>query len=300
MSSPTDRARGSGGQPKFVVVTGLSGAGKSHAVKVFEDLGYYTLDNLPPALMSTALDVSRRGGHDRVAFVIDARSGELFKDANASLDALAAQGDRPHLLFFDASDDVLLRRYSETRHRHPLESAGGVQPSIDEERQLLVDLRARADKVIDTTHLTVKDLRDTLHSLYGAGPAGMLVHVTSFGYKYGLPPAADLVLDVRFMDNPFYIPELRPKTGRDDAVRRYVLEHPATKEFLGHLYPFLRFALPRYEEEKKARLGLAFGCTGGRHRSVVIADEVVSRVKEFWPGEITVEHRDADRPEVSS
>ena len=288
------------GAPDFVVVTGLSGSGKSQAVKVFEDLDYYTLDNLPPALMKTTLEVCRRGGHPRVAFVIDARSGALFAEASAALDALAADGQRPHILFFDASDDVLLQRYSETRHRHPLESAGGVQPSIDEERRVLVPLRARADKVIDTTYLTVKDLRDTLHSLYGGAATGMLVHVTSFGYKYGVPAAADLVFDVRFMENPFYIPALRPKTGRDAEVRDFVLGHPATQEFMSHLIPFLRFALPRYEEEKKARLGLAFGCTGGRHRSVVIADEVAKRLKDLWPGEIIVEHRDVGRPEVTT
>lgn len=286
------------GQPDFVVVTGLSGSGKSQAVKVLEDLGYYTLDNLPPALMTSALDVSRKGGKQKVAFVIDARSGTLFADAKKDLEALDKAGTPAHVLFFDASDDVLLRRYSETRHRHPVDAPGGVQPSIDEERRLLVDVRARADKVIDTTHLSVKDLRDTLHSLYGSGKTGMLVHVESFGYKYGLPPAADLVLDVRFMENPFYIPELRDLTGRDKAVRDYVLSHPATKEFLGHVIPFLRFALPRYESEKKARLGLAFGCTGGRHRSVVIADEVARVTREFWPGEIEVDHRDIDRPEV--
>ena len=288
------------GPPDFVVVTGLSGSGKSQAVKVFEDLDYYTLDNLPPALMKTTLDVCRKGGHPRVAFVIDARSGALFAEASAALDELAAAGDRPHILFFDATDDVLLRRYSETRHRHPLETAGGVQPSIDEERRVLVALRARADKVIDTTYLTVKDLRDTLHSLYGGATMGMLVHVTSFGYKNGVPLGADLVFDVRFMENPFYIPELRPKTGRDVEVRDFVLRHPATQEFLSHLIPLLRFALPRYEEEKKARLGVAFGCTGGWHRSVVIADEVAKRLKGFWPGEITVEHRDIGRPEVTN
>jgi RNase adapter protein RapZ len=286
------------GQPDFVVVTGLSGSGKSQAVKVLEDLGYYMLDNLPPALMATALDVSRKGGKNKVAFVIDARSGLLFADAKKELDAMERAGTDVHLLFFDASDDVLLRRYSETRHRHPVDAPGGVQPSIDEERRLLVDLRARADKVIDTTHLSVKDLRDTLFSLYGAGKTGMLVHVASFGYKYGLPPAADLVFDVRFMENPFYIPELRDLTGSDQPVRDYVLGHPATKEFLGHVVPFLRFALPRYEAEKKARLSVAFGCTGGRHRSVVIADEVAGAMREFWPGEIEVEHRDVDRPEV--
>jgi UPF0042 nucleotide-binding protein len=285
-------------RPDFVVVTGLSGAGKSQAVKVFEDLGYYILDNLPPALMGSALDVARKGGHARVAMVVDARSGALFADAAAQLDALDRQGSRPHVLFFDASDELLMRRYSETRHRHPLEAAGGVQLSIEEERRRLVDLRERADKVIDTTHLTVKDLRDTLHSLYGEGTAGMLVHLVSFGYKYGLPPSADLVFDVRFMENPFYIEALRPLSGSDEPVREFVLGHPATHAFLDRLMPLLEFALPRYEEEKKARLGIAFGCTGGRHRSVAIADEVARRLRSSWTGEVIVEHRDRDKPDV--
>lgn len=282
----------------FIVMTGLSGAGKSVAIKVLEDLGYYALDNLPPALIPETLEVCRRAGYAKVAFVIDVRSGPLFQEAVAVLDRLGAEGQPPHLLFFDASDDVLLRRYSETRHRHPLEAQGGVAPSIAEERRLLVDLRARADKVIDTTHLSVKELRDTLHSLYGEGATGMLVHVTSFGYKYGLPPAADVVFDCRFMENPFYIPELRALSGSDREVRDFVLENPATKQFLERVVEFLRFAMPRYEEEKKARLGIAFGCTGGRHRSVTIADEIARRVKEIWPGEIEVEHRDRDRADV--
>jgi RNase adapter protein RapZ len=285
-------------RPDFVVVTGLSGAGKSQAAKVFEDLGYYILDNLPPALMGSTLDVARKGGHPRVAMVVDARSGALFTDAAAQLERLDRDGTRPHVLFFDASDEVLLRRYSETRHRHPLETTGGVQPSIEEERRLLVDLRARADKVIDTTHLTVKDLRDTLHSLYGEGTSGMLVQIVSFGYKYGLPPSADLVLDVRFMENPFYIDALRPLSGSDEPVRQFVLGHPATRAFLDRLMPLLDFALPRYEEEKKARLGIAFGCTGGRHRSVTIADEVARRLRASWSGEVVVDHRDRDKPDV--
>ena len=286
------------GRPDFVVVTGLSGAGKSQAVKVFEDLGYYILDNLPPAIMGTTLDVARNGGHPRVAMVIDARSGALFADAAAQLDLLDQAGTRPHVLFFDASDEVLLRRYSETRHRHPLETTGGVQPSIEEERRLLVDLRARADKVIDTTHLSVKDLRDTLHSIYGEGLSGMLVQLVSFGYKYGLPPSADLVFDVRFMENPFYIDALRPLSGSDAPVREFVLGHAATTAFLERLMPLLEFALPRYEAEKKARLGIAFGCTGGRHRSVAIADEVARRLRSSLQGEVIVEHRDRDRPDV--
>jgi len=279
----------------FIVMTGLSGAGKSVAIKVLEDLGYYSLDNLPPALIPDALRVCREGGYEKIAFVIDVRSGPLFQDAMHVLEQLEKEGRRPHLLFFDASDQVLVQRYSETRHRHPLEAPGGVQPSIDEERRLLVDLRARADKVIDTTHLSVKDLRDTLHSLYGEGPTGMLVQVTSFGYKYGLPPGADLVFDVRFMENPFYLKDLRPLSGSDEKVKRFVLDHLATQEFLGYVVPFLRAVMPRYEEEKKAHLGIAFGCTGGRHRSVSVADEVARQVKGFWPGEITVEHRDRDR-----
>jgi RNase adapter protein RapZ len=276
----------------------MSGSGKSQAVKVFEDLGYFILDNLPPALMPSALAECRRGGRQKVAFVIDARSGSLFREATVALDMLDSAGDRPHLLYFDASDEVLLRRYSETRHRHPLETTGGVQPSINEERRVLVDLRARADKVIDTTYLSVKDLRDTLHSLYGSGTPAMLVQVTSFGYKFGLPPAADLVFDVRFMENPFYIPELRDKDGRDPAVREFVLGHPATREFLDSVMPFLRFALPRYDNEKKARLEIALGCTGGRHRSVVLGDEIAKRLRELWPGDVTVQHRDVDRVEV--
>jgi len=279
----------------FIVMTGLSGAGKSVAIKVLEDLDYYTLDNLPPALIPDALRVCREGGYEKVAFVIDVRSGPLFQDAMRILEQLETEGRRPHLLFFDASDEVLIRRYSETRHRHPLDTPGGVEPSIAEERRLLVALRARADKVIDTTHLSVKDLRDTLHSLYGEGPSGMLVQVTSFGYKYGLPPGADLVFDVRYMENPFYNKELRPLSGSDEPVRRFVLGNPATERFLGHVVPLLRDVMPRYEEEKKAHLGIAFGCTGGRHRSVTIADEIARRIKEFWPGEITVEHRDRDR-----
>lgn len=294
MSTPAAPALGP--RPDFVVITGLSGSGKSQAVKVFEDLGYYTLDSLPPALMGSALEACRKGGHPQVAFVIDARSGAMFAEAGAALDALAAAGERPHLIFFDASDETLLRRYSESRHRHPLATSGPVEPSIAAERELLVELRHRADRVIDTTHLELKDLRDTLHSLYGGGGASaMFVHVSSFGYKYGAPPGADLVFDVRFMENPFYIPALRRLSGSDAAVREYVLGHAATREFLDHLMPLLRFALPRYDAERKPRLGIAFGCTGGRHRSVAIADEVAARIAAFWPGELEVVHRDRDR-----
>jgi len=281
-------------------VTGLSGAGKSQAAKVIEDLGYYTLDNLPPALMDTALAVSRKGGHTKVAFVVDARSGALFEEAAVTIDALRRSDHPPHLLFFDASDEALLRRFSETRHKHPVPASGGVEPSIAEERRRLTELRARADKVIDTTHLSVKELRDTLHALYGTGRIGMLVRVVSFGYKYGLPLGADLVFDCRFMENPFYIDELRPLTGTDAKVRDFVLGHPATAAFLERLEPLLRFAIPRYDAEKKAHLAIAFGCTGGRHRSVAIADEVARRVRDLWPGPAEVAHRDMDRQDTRS
>lgn len=279
-------------------MTGLSGAGKSQAAKVIEDLGYYTLDNLPPSLMDTALEVSRKGGHNKVAFVVDARSGALFEEAAAKIDALRRSESRPHLLFFDASDEALLRRFSETRHKHPVGASGGVEPSIAEERRRLTELRARADKVIDTTHLSVKELRDTLHALYGSGRTGMLIRVTSFGYKYGLPLGSDLVFDCRFMENPFYIDELRPLVGTDEKVRAFVLGHPATVAFLERLEPLLAFAIPRYDAEKKAHLAIAFGCTGGRHRSVAIAEEVARRVRDLWPGPAEVEHRDVDRQDV--
>lgn len=288
------------GPPDLIIVTGLSGSGKSQAAKVIEDLGYYTLDNLPPALMDSALEVSRKGGHTKVAFVVDARSGALFEEAAAAIDALRRSDRRPHLIFFDAADETLLRRYSETRHRHPVATPGGVQPSIDEERRRLTDLRARADKVIDTTHLSVKDLRDTLHAVYGTGQTGMLVRVMSFGYKYGLPQGADLAFDCRFMENPFYIDALRPLSGTDAAVREFVLGHPASVMFLERVEPLLRFALPRYAAEKKAHLIIAFGCTGGRHRSVAIAEEVRARLRGFWPGPAEVEHRDIDRVDPRS
>lgn len=281
-------------------MTGLSGAGKSQAAKVIEDLGYYTLDNLPPSLMDTALEVSRKGGHSKVAFVVDARSGALFEEAAAKIDALRRSEPRPHLLFFDASDEALLRRFSETRHKHPVEVSGGVEPSIAEERRRLTELRARADKVIDTTHLSVKELRDTLHALYGSGRTGMLIRVTSFGYKYGLPLGSDLVFDCRFMENPFYIDELRPLSGSDAKVRDFVLGHPATAAFLERLEPLLTFAIPRYDAEKKAHLAIAFGCTGGRHRSVAIAEEVARRVRGLWPGPAEVEHRDVHRQDAPS
>jgi len=290
-------AGASGARPDFIVITGLSGSGKSQAVKVFEDLGYYTLDSLPPALMPTTLEVCRAGGHPLVAFVTDARSGAMFAEAGSALDALAAAGHPAHVIFFDASDEVLLNRYSETRHRHPLSASGGVAPSIVVERELLVDLRRRAHRVVDTTHLSIRELRETLLSLYGSVSSALFVQVTSFGYKYGLPLAADLVFDVRFMENPFYIPALSALSGSDPEVRRFVLEHPATREFLELLEPLLRFALPRYDAERKPRLGIAFGCTGGRHRSVAIADEVATRIRAFWPGELEVGHRDRDRPE---
>lgn len=269
-------------------------------MKVLEDLGYYTLDNLPPQLMADTLDVSRTGGKTKVAFVIDTRSGPLFAKASAALDALTAAGRRPHLLFFDASDEVLLRRYSETRHRHPLEGTGGVEPSIAEERRVLVDLRERADKVIDTTHLSVRDLRDTLHSLYGEGRSGMLVHVVSFGYKYGIPLGSDLVFDVRFMENPYYRPEYRALAGSDPRVRDFVLGNPATEEFVDHAMKLLSFAIPRYAAERKARLTIALGCTGGRHRSVVIADEVARCLGQTWSGDIQVEHRDVSRADEAT
>jgi UPF0042 nucleotide-binding protein len=202
--------------------------------------------------------------------------------------------------FLEASDESLIRRFSETRHRHPLDKGAGIAASIQSEREMLSDVRADAHEVIDTTNLSARQLRERIQSSLRVGrePETICLNVMSSGYKYGAPPESDIVFDVRFMENPFYNPKLRDKDGRDSEVRDFVLSHPATKEFLEHLVPFLRFALPRYEEEKKARISIALGCTGGRHRSVVIADELAKRLRDLWPGEITVEHRDVGRAEV--
>ena len=282
---------------EFVVITGLSGAGRSGAADVLEDLGWFVIDNLPPELIPKVVDLVHRPGSSipRVALVVGA--GSYNADLTGGISSLRASASRVRQLFLDASTDVLVRRYEGTRRRHPLLVPGeGLADAIERERGLLEGVKADADVVVDTSDLNIHQLRDRIGALFGADAPdrGMQTRILSFGYKHGLPVDVDLVLDCRFLPNPHWVEELRPLTGRDDAVRRYVLDQPAAEAFLERLHGLLDLLLPAYVDEGKSYLTLAFGCTGGRHRSVAIADAVADHLREAGI-EPTVEHRDVDR-----
>ena len=292
--------------PSVVLVTGLSGAGGSQAANVFEDMGWFVIDNLPTELLDKVIDLvqakspsasdggAMRSPIEKVALVV--RTQGVAEDLAAALQTMRATIDDVRVLFLDASDDVLVRRYEDTRRRHPRGEGTGVVDSIKSERKSLEPLKAEADVVIDTSDLNVHQLRDRITDLFGhdAPQSGMQTTVMSFGYKHGLPLDVDLVLDCRFLPNPHWVDELRPKTGRDKAVRRYVLENPQTGEFLEKLEGLFDVLLPGYVAEGKSYLTIAVGCTGGRHRSVVIADELAGRLRKrgFEP---RVFHRDVKR-----
>lgn len=278
-----------------VLVTGLSGAGGSQAANVFEDMGWFVIDNLPTELLDKVLDlVHGKSSIEKVALVI--RSQGLGDDLVEAIRALRTTVDDVRVLFIDAADDVLVRRFEDLRRRHPLGEGMGVVESIRLERQALEPLKAEADLVIDTSDLNVHELRDRITEQFGADVphGGMQTTVMSFGYKHGLPLDVDLVLDCRFLPNPHWQDELRPKTGRDKAVRRYVLDNPQTGDFLERLDGLLDVLLPGYIAEGKSYLTIAVGCTGGRHRSVVIADELASRLRKRGI-EPRVLHRDVKR-----
>jgi UPF0042 nucleotide-binding protein len=282
---------------QFVVITGLSGAGRSQAANVLEDLGWFVIDNLPASLVDKVAELAGAPGSsiERVALVVGARAepGETM----AALEGLRSSQGRVRVLFLEASDEVLVRRYTDTRRRHPLaDSTAGIAGTVERERAALEVIKAEADIVVDTTHLNVHQLRDRLLGLFGndAEALGMQTAVMSFGYKHGLPLDVDLVLDCRFLPNPHWVEELRPKTGHDDDVRDYVLRFRESKSFLRRLDDLLELLLPAYVKEGKSYLTIALGCTGGRHRSVVIAEEVAKllRARGFEP---RVSHRDVDR-----
>jgi UPF0042 nucleotide-binding protein len=283
---------------RFVVITGLSGAGRSQAADHLEDLGWFVIDNVPAALipkLGELVAAPSATDRDRVALVV--RAGDYDEEVRPALEALRATGADVRILFLDASTDVLVRRYESTRRRHP-NATGGVRvaDAIAHERRALEPVKEEADVVVDTTDLNVHQLRDRIVELFGAeSPAGGLqTTVLSFGYKHGLPVDVDVVLDCRFLPNPHWIDELRPLTGRDAAVRQYVMEQPETAEFLERLDGLLALVLPAYAREGKSYLTIAVGCTGGRHRSVVIAEEVAELLRghDFEPA---VKHRDVDR-----
>jgi UPF0042 nucleotide-binding protein len=282
--------------PHIVVVTGLSGAGRSTALRVLEDAGFFCVDNLPPRLAPELLGlVGREGKLGRVGLGIDVRTGEFLSGAEETLAELEAAGHRVQVIFLDCADDVLVRRFSETRRPHALARTGDLQGAIVRERERLSGLRARADNVIDTTDFTVHDLRYQLIDDIGRGPdrPSMVLRLVSFGFKYGIPLHADLVFDLRFLPNPHFVEELRPKTGMDREVSAYVMEAPETRELLRHLRPLLDYALPQYGREGKAYLTVALGCTGGRHRSVAMAEELGRELGENH--EVAVSHRDVQR-----
>jgi UPF0042 nucleotide-binding protein len=321
---------------QFVILTGISGSGKSLALRIFEDLGYFCVDNIPPALIPQLAELCEAAASpalgrasaeieerataaagasveteiatlvtrdcepaelERIACVIDVRAGQFLDGLGPALAALAARGVQPRILFLDASDSVLVNRFKETRRRHPLlVRTGGILGSLAAERGLLQELKERADKVIDTSEYTPRALAAALAEYFGApaSPEGPIISVTSFGFKHGLPLDADLVFDVRFLANPHYVRELRWQDGRNEAVINYVRQDPLTEPFLRKLFDLVEFTIPQYITEGKAYLTIAIGCTGGRHRSVMVAEELAAflRTKGYYP---LVQHRDAKK-----
>ncbi|HEY4022209.1 MAG TPA: RNase adapter RapZ [Pseudonocardiaceae bacterium] len=283
---------------EVAVVTGLSGAGRSTAAKCLEDLGWFVVDNLPPELVATMVELGAqaRGAITKVAVVMDVRSRAFTDDLAAIIKDLDTRGYKPRVLFLEATDDVLIRRFEQVRRTHPLQGDGRLADGIKSERHVLMPLREQADLVLDTTSLSVHQLRDKIEDAFGSeASARTKVTVLSFGYKYGLPMDADLVIDVRFLPNPFWIPELREQTGLDVDVRNYVLSQEGAEEFLDRYYDLLKLIGAGYQREGKRYLTLAVGCTGGKHRSVAISEELSRRLAADDRMAVKVVHRDLGR-----
>lgn len=280
-----------------VIITGMSGAGKSVAVQSMEDLGYFCVDNLPHALLPKFLEIMKEtnGKVKKVALVMDLRGGELFDKICDTLDDIASKDwIHSNILFLDAKDSVLVTRYKETRRSHPLSQGDSLITGLQKERELLQDVKMRASIILDTTELKPKQLREKIiESFSNEQQKGFSVSFTSFGFKYGMPLDADLVLDVRFLPNPFYIEHMRPMTGLDEEVSSYVLKFDETKEFLGKLIDLISFMLPQYKREGKNQLMIAIGCTGGQHRSVTLAEYLAEYYKNDYV--TNVSHRDIEK-----
>jgi UPF0042 nucleotide-binding protein len=286
-------------EPLVVIVSGLSGGGKTAAAKLFEDIGYTVVDNLPGELLPDLAELvsSDRERFARVAIVLDVRAGDPNLALSAMRGALEGRGIRPRVVFLEARDDVLIRRFSETRHRHPLGDDHGIANSIAQEREILDPLRSEADVVLDTSDLSLRELRERIFAQLATAVHSdqLSVQLISFGFKYGLPLESDLVFDVRFMENPFYIADLRPLSGLTEEVRSFVLGQPVAERFLAFLFGFLEFGIPAYVAEGKTRLTIAIGCTGGYHRSIVIAEELATWLRDQDVGPIAVFHRELER-----
>ncbi len=279
---------------KAVIVTGLSGAGKTQALDCLEDMGYYCIDNMPPALIKSFIDLSANGkGIDKAAFVIDVRGGKLFDDLKESLDELSREEIDYKILYLEASDRVLLRRYNETRRSHPLSEGGTISAGLRKEREMLETIRKEADYIIDTSNMKTVQLWDEIkHALtLGENQKTFMINITSFGYKRGTPLAADMVFDMRFIPNPYYVKSLRALTGNNAKVSRYVLRQKITQDFLDKAMEMIDMLVPFYIREGKYSLSVCIGCTGGHHRSVAVANELHRRLQEQGK-RTTLEHRD--------
>jgi len=288
----------------FVIITGLSGAGRTQALRSLEDQGYFCVDNLPPALIPKFAEVcSQPGGTvKRVALVCDIRGGEFFDDLFASLTELELAGFPYQILFLEADDEALVRRYKESRRQHPLAPSGSVLDGIQQERKKLEEVRGRAHIIIDTSDMTVPRFREHMRQLFSRdkGP-GLVVSIITFGYKYGLPSDADLVFDVRFLPNPYYVESLRDAGGDSAEVSEYVLKWRITQQFMRLLYQMMRFLMPQFVNEGKSQVRIAIGCTGGQHRSVVVGQKLAEHLAQD-KYRVVLEHRDMARAmsEVSS
>jgi UPF0042 nucleotide-binding protein len=281
---------------RLVFVTGLSGAGKSQAMKTLEDLGFYCVDNLPPKLAAQTLSLLEDARVREVALALDVRSGGALGDARAALEQSANGKAKPLLLFLDARDDVLVRRYSESRRRHPLSSAGSLHQSIALERSALASLRALATQVIDTTSLNHAQLKERIAAaVEPPGGERLAVTVVAFGFKYGIPVDLDMLFDVRFLRNPNYVESLRPLTGADPAVAEYIETDPGTRPFLDRLFDMMDFLMPRFVAEGKSQIAIGIGCTGGRHRSPYIARRLCEHLESRVIAEVYIEMRDIAR-----
>jgi UPF0042 nucleotide-binding protein len=284
---------------KLVVITGLSGAGKSHALKCFEDVGYFCVDNLPPALLPTFVELCHQQGGEikNVALGIDIRERVFFADLTGILQRIKDLGHSVELLFLEARDAVLVRRFSESRRPHPLLPELPVLEGVRFERERLAEIRSHADRIIDTSNLSVHDLRDLLSRHFSEEQAArrLTISIITFGYKFGVPYDIDMLFDVRFLRNPYFVPDLKPLTGEDPRVRSYVLDDPDAKVFLDRLENFFMFLIPLFERERRSYLNVGIGCTGGRHRSVVIAKRLQERFSSAGY-HVTLSHRDLTKP----
>ncbi len=283
---------------KFVIVTGMSGAGKTSVLKFLEDIDYFCVDNLPPAMLTKFAELCFEKGADidKVALGIDIRGGKLFGDFFEVLEHLRDNGYNCDVLFLDATDEALVKRYKETRRRHPLSGKGSIDDGIKKEREVLKEVKAKADYIIDTTHVLTRDLKEQINAIFLDNKEfdSLIVSVCSFGFKYGIPLDSDLVFDVRFLPNPYYITELKPLTGLDSPVYDYVMGFEETKEFLNKLVDMVNFLIPQYKKEGKTQLVISIGCTGGKHRSVSVARALYDRLKSDKRS-VVISHNDIEK-----